>query len=84
MLRRLFVEHPSSVGESYGQHALFALLTGFRMLCAGLACVVHGLLPFMFVKTGSRCIRELHASLDVRGTPQSPAVDLSPAKPARS
>jgi hypothetical protein len=83
MLRRLFIEHPSSVGESYGQHAQFATLTGLRMICGGLACVIHGLFPFMFVKTGSRCIRELHASLDVRGAnPQSGAVG-SPATAAR-
>jgi hypothetical protein len=30
------------------------------MVFAGLACIVHGLLPFLFVRTGSRAIAELN------------------------
>jgi hypothetical protein len=30
------------------------------MVFAGLACLVHGVLPFMFVRTGSRAITELN------------------------
>jgi hypothetical protein len=30
------------------------------MIGAGLACLVHGLLPFLCVKTGSNAIRALH------------------------
>ena len=30
------------------------------MMFAGLACLLHGLLPFLFVKTGSRAISELN------------------------
>ena len=37
-----------------------ALYFGTRMLFAGLACLVHGLLPFLFVRTGSRAITELN------------------------
>ena len=66
MFRRLFIDHPVSVGESYGQHAGFALGLGLRMIWAGLACMVHGLFPFLFVKTGSRCIRELNDCLQER------------------
>src|SRR3546814_11903417 len=33
---------------------------GAWMVLAGLACLVHGVLPFMFVKTGSRTIAMLH------------------------
>ncbi|MDX2142354.1 MAG: DUF6356 family protein [Rhodospirillaceae bacterium] len=77
MLRRLFLEHPSSVGESYGRHAQFAALTGLRMISGGLACVAHGLFPFLFVKTASRCIRELHASLDTRGNAPACTTDMA-------
>lgn len=66
MLQRLFIDHPRSVGESYGQHATFAMGLGLRMIMAGLACVMHGLFPFLFVKTGSRCIRELNNCLQDR------------------
>jgi hypothetical protein len=30
------------------------------MLGAGLACLVHGLLPFLFTRMGSRIITQLH------------------------
>jgi hypothetical protein len=58
-LQELFVAHPASVGESYADHARFAGATGVRLVLAGLACVVHALLPFLFVRTASDCIREL-------------------------
>ncbi len=59
-LIRAFTEHPASVGESYGEHLLRATYFGTRMVLAGLACLLHGLLPFLFVRTGSRAIAELN------------------------
>ena len=57
---RPFTEHPASVGESYGEHMGQAVCFGGRMVLAGLACLVHGVLPFLFVRTGSRAISELN------------------------
>jgi len=48
------------VGESYTEHLLRAVYFGTRMLFAGMACLVHGVLPFLFVRTGSRAIAELN------------------------
>ena len=66
MLRRLFVEHPQSVGESYGEHFSVASWYGVRLLGAGLACMVHALLPFLFVRTGSATIERLHGHMTGR------------------
>ncbi|MFX8778100.1 DUF6356 family protein, partial [Acinetobacter baumannii] len=33
---------------------------GLRMIGAGILCLVHGVLPFLFTTTGSRTIVELH------------------------
>ncbi len=60
MLRKMFTEHPASVGESYFEHLGQALGFATRMFFGSLACLVHAFLPFLFVKTGSRCIGELH------------------------
>jgi Family of unknown function (DUF6356) len=57
---RAFTEHPASVGESYGEHMGRAACFGTRMVFAGLACLVHAVLPFLFVRTGSRAIAELN------------------------
>jgi hypothetical protein len=64
-LIRAFTEHPASVGESYTEHLFRALCFGMRMVFAGVACVVHGVLPFLFVRTGSRAIAELNDRMAV-------------------
>ncbi|MCG8543654.1 MAG: DUF6356 family protein [Alphaproteobacteria bacterium] len=55
-----FTQHPASVGETYGEHFRRALGFAIHMLIGGLACLVHAVLPFLFVKTGSRIIHGLH------------------------
>ncbi len=62
-LRKLFAEHPATVNETYGEHLLTAYSFGLRLIGAGLACLVHGLLPFLFLKTGSRTIETLHTRM---------------------
>ena len=62
-LNELFNDHPHSVGETYGEHLAAASGFGFKMIAAGLACVMHGLLPFLFTRTGSEAIRELHTRM---------------------
>ena len=64
-LIRSFTEHPASVGESYGEHLGRATCFGLRMMFAGLACLVHGVLPFLFERTGSRAIAELNERMVV-------------------
>lgn len=60
MLKRLFTEHPASVDETYGEHMVAAAGFSVHMLLGSLACLVHALLPFLFVRTGSRIIDRLH------------------------
>jgi hypothetical protein len=57
---RLFTDHPRTVGESYLEHLRFACAFGARMAVGGLACFVHGALPFLFQTTGSRTVLALH------------------------
>lgn len=64
-LRQLFTDHPATVGETYGQHLICALGFACRLFVAACACSVHALLPFLFVHTGSQCIRELHERMVV-------------------
>jgi Family of unknown function (DUF6356) len=62
-MHKLFTEHPQSVGETYGEHMVRATCFGGRMVVAGLACMLHAWLPFIFVRTGSQAINELHARM---------------------
>ncbi|WP_108790035.1 DUF6356 family protein [Erythrobacter sp. Alg231-14] len=62
-LHNAFTQHPASVGESYGEHLAHASGFGLRMIAGGVACVLHGLFPFLFIKTGSRQITTLHGRM---------------------
>lgn len=62
-LKILFSAHPDSVGESWGTHCLVAGRFGISFIAAGLACFVHAIFPFLFVKTGSRTIIRLHEEM---------------------
>lgn len=55
-----FSDHPASVGESYFEHFFVAAWFGLRMAGAGIACLVHAIFPFLFVKTGGDCLCALH------------------------
>jgi Family of unknown function (DUF6356) len=57
---RLFLDHPSSVGETYFQHMRFAGFFAGSLLSAGAAALVHAVLPFLFEKTASSIINRLH------------------------
>jgi hypothetical protein len=54
-----FLDHPRSVGETYSEHFAVAGSVGTTMIAAGLACVVHAMLPFVFQRTASDCIVRL-------------------------
>ncbi len=81
MIRRAFTEHPASVGETYFQHMGMAFGFGGRMVLAGLACLLHGVLPFLFKRTGRDCVATLHDRMvvhrDRRQAPEEalPAMD---------
>jgi hypothetical protein len=62
-----FTRHPAAVGETYGEHFVFATGVGRRMILAGLACMMHGIFPFLFERTGSRTILDLHSKVTSGG-----------------
>ncbi len=61
-----FKDHPREAGETYGQHLCFALKIASRLIFSGLALMIHGFLPFLFVHTASKTIRNCHGVLDER------------------
>lgn len=71
-IAKLFSEHPASVGESYLEHFGQASGFGLRMIVGGIACLLHGFLPFWFEKTGSNQIRLLHDRMVANRQRRSP------------
>jgi len=62
-MQHLFKDHLTSVGESYFEHMASAFSFAARLLAAAFACFVHGLLPFLFTKTGSSAVKRLHEEM---------------------
>ena len=73
ILQRLFLSHPQTVDESYGEHFLFALGFAARLFGAGLAALVHAIIPCLFETTASRKIREMHDRIASRAHALQPA-----------
>jgi Family of unknown function (DUF6356) len=60
MFRRLFVEHPKSVDESYVEHFHVAASFGVTMIWGGTKAMVHALVPGLCVTSGSDTVKRLN------------------------
>jgi hypothetical protein len=60
MLGRLFVDHPKSLGMSWAEHGAGAVVIGARMVGAGIACIVHAVVPGIFTQTAGKTVLDLH------------------------
>lgn len=67
MIDRMFLAHPASVDESYGEHALFASRFALRLFAAAGAAAIHAVIPCLFEKTASRIVADLYAKTQNRG-----------------
>ena len=72
-LHRLFLSHPQTVDESYGEHFWFALGFAAKLAGAAGAALVHAVIPCLFEKTASRMIREMHERITNRAHPPTGA-----------
>ena len=60
MLGRLFWDHPKSLGMSWAEHGAGAVVIGARMVGAGIACIVHAVVPGLFTQTAGKTVLSLH------------------------
>ena len=67
MIRRIFLDHPAHVDETYLEHAAFAGKFSGKLLLAGAAAAVHAVIPCLFERTASRMIAEMYARTHNRG-----------------
>ena len=61
-----FGSHPETVGESYLEHSRFAARTGFVLIKAGAAALVHAVFPFWCETTASDTVIKLARSMAAR------------------
>jgi len=71
--RRLFTEHPNSLGMSWAQHGAGAAKIGFQLIGAGCAALVHGVVPGWFTETAGRRVTETYQYIQkIRAGSSSP------------
>jgi len=58
--------HLEDAGEGYFEHLLFTLRIGFLLFVAAAVVIIHGLLPFILVSTGSSMIGHINSLLSER------------------
>jgi len=81
MLGKLFLDHPRTVNETYGEHWYVANRFGLLMIVAGLGTMLHGFLPGVMTRTGSNMVKKLHGEMMRRqsGAAQLPHPIAAPA-----
>ncbi|MEJ6396851.1 DUF6356 family protein [Yoonia sp. 208BN28-4] len=65
-VKALFTDHPATVNETYFGHMRFALTFAFWLIVAGLAAMVHAILPFLCDTTASSILKRLTAKMNAR------------------
>ena len=53
---RLFHEHPRSLGMTWASHGAGAAVIGAKLVGAGVACLIHALVPAWFTQTAGRTV----------------------------
>jgi hypothetical protein len=79
-IRRMFCDHPSSVGETYLEHGRHALGFGWAMLRGSLACFVHAAFPWAHLRTGSQTVVRLYSQMVINRRKHRPD-EMSPLDP---
>lgn len=62
----LFTEHPQSLGMSWASHGLGAARIGAQLIGAGLACMVHAIVPGWFTQTAGRTVTGIYEHMTQR------------------
>jgi len=55
----MFSKHLEESGKSYGEHFTFAMRAGFLLLWAGVASIVHAIIPGLFPFVSQRIVIRL-------------------------
>lgn len=57
---RMFTDHPRSLGMSWASHGIGAVGIAVRLIGAGLACLIHALVPAWFTQTAGKTVTAMH------------------------
>ena len=57
---RMFADHPRSLGMTWAGHGIGAVGISLRLIGAGIACLIHALVPAWFTQTAGRTVTTMH------------------------
>jgi hypothetical protein len=66
MMHRLFIDHPRSLGMSWSEHGIGAVVIGATLVGAGAACIVHALVPGWFTQTAGKTVARIYDHIQNR------------------
>jgi hypothetical protein len=64
--RRLFLEHPRSLGMSWAEHGFGAVKIGAELIGAGCAAIIHAAVPACFTETAGRTVTRIYDHIQSR------------------
>jgi hypothetical protein len=65
-IKRLFVDHPRTLGMSWAEHGAGAVRIAAELIGAGAACLIHAAVPGWFTQTAGRTVERLHDHMHKR------------------
>lgn len=66
LMRRLFTDHPRSLGMSWASHGAGAVKIGAELIGAGLAAMVHAAVPGWFTQTAGKTVTRIYDHIQSR------------------
>ena len=66
MADRMFLEHPRSLGMTWAGHGIGAVAIGTRLVGAGLACLIHAVVPGIFTQTAGKTVTDMYDHMNKR------------------
>jgi len=65
-VRRLFLDHPRSLGMSWAGHGIGAVKIGAELIGAGCAAMVHAAVPGWFTETAGKTVTKIYEHIQSR------------------
>jgi len=66
LAHRLFLEHPRSLGMTWGSHGIGAVKIGAELIGAGCAAIVHAAVPGWFTETAGKSVTRIYDHIQQR------------------
>lgn len=67
-MKNPFTEHPNNVGETYLEHANYALMMSCKLFGLSVVCIIHAVFPWIHTTTVSKNICKLANQLNNRSS----------------